>query len=318
MTSTADPAKAHQPRFTAALLHPRHWPTWLLLGLWWLVSKLPLAALLRLGRVLGRLMYLAGGSRRRIVERNIELCFPELSAGQRRDLVKANFASYGMAVFEVAISWWWSHRRLENIVRVSGVEHLEALDGQGALLMAMHFTTLELGGQAINRLASIDAMYRPHKSPVYEYVQSVGRLKNSPDSAIYPRKDVRGVTRALRRGRVIWYAPDQDYGRKQSVFAPFFGVAAASVTATAKFARLGNARVLPFTHFRRADGSGYEVTVHPPLEDFPGEDEVADAARINAIVETFVRHCPDQYLWAHRRFKTRPPGEPPLYARDPK
>ncbi len=303
----------HQPRFTAALLHPRHWPTWLGLGLLWLIVRLPFSWLCALGRRIGRLFYRLGGSRRRIVERNIELCFPELDARQRRELVRENFENYGLALFETPIAWWWSERRLARLIRVEGLEHIHNLEGQGVLLMGMHFTMLELGGQALARYVSLDAMYRPHKSPVYEYVQSKGRLARSPGSVVYPRKDVRGVTRALRRGRVLWYAPDQDYGPRQSVFAPFFGIEAASVTATARLARMGGARVLPFSHFRRADDSGYDVTVHPPLEDFPGGDERADAARINALVESFVRRHPAQYLWAHRRFKTRPPGEASPY-----
>ncbi len=301
------------PRFTAALLHPRHWPTWLGLGLLWLIIRLPFPWLCALGRRIGRLFHRFGGSRRRIVERNIELCFPQLDENQRRALVRENFENYGIALFETPIAWWWSERRLARLVNVEGVEHIRELRGQGALLMAMHFTMLELGGQALARHVSMDAMYRPHASPVYEYVQSRGRLARSPDSAVFPRKDVRGVTRALRQGRVIWYAPDQDYGARQSVFAPFFGIEAASVTATARLARLGRARVLPFTHFRRPDDSGYDVTVHPPLEAFPGEDDRADAARVNAVVEDFVRRHPAQYLWAHRRFKTRPPGEESLY-----
>lgn len=302
-----------KPRLTIALLHPRHWLTWLGMGLWWLVVQLPFPTLKWVGEGLGQLLYLVGGSRRRIVERNMELCFPELDTIGRRALVKKNFTNYGMALFEVPMAWWWSDKRLDRILSISGMEHLSQLEGRGALLMAMHFTSLELGGQALARQISMDAMYRPHKSPVYEYIQSRGRLVRSPDSQVFPRKDVRGVARALRQGRVVWYAPDQDYGPKQSLFVPFFGIPAATVTATVKFARVGNALIVPFTHFRRQDGSGYDVQVHPPLENFPSGDDLADLARINCFIESQIRRHPDQYLWAHRRFKSRPPGEPPLY-----
>lgn len=302
-----------EPSFSLSLLHPRYWPTWLLMGLWWLVVQLPYPVLRRLGRVLGKLFYVVGGSRRRIVERNIELCFPGLSPEQRQALVKENFASYGMGVFEVPIAWWWSGKRLDRILHIKGLEHIQNLNGQGALLMAMHFTHLELGGQALARHLSMDAMYRVHNNAVYEYVQSKGRLVRSPDSQVFPRKDVRGVTRALRSGRVVWYAPDQDFGPSGSVFVPFFGILAATITATGKFARLGNARIIPFSHHLRPDGKGYDIEIHPPLEDFPSDDEIADAARINTIIEGFIRQHPEQYLWAHRRFKTRPPGEPSLY-----
>jgi KDO2-lipid IV(A) lauroyltransferase len=298
--------------FSRALLHPRFWLLWLAMGLWWLVAQLPFGILRSLGFATGALLYRIGGSRRRIVERNIALCFPELSAAEQQQRAKDNFANYGLALFEVAIAWWWRDKRLDRLVNVSGLEHIENLQGQGALLLSMHFTSLELGAQALARKVAIDGMYRRHGNAVYEYLQSRGR-ESRADGRVFERKDVRGVARALREGRIIWYAPDQDYGSKQSLFAPFFGIPAASVTATAKFARIGNARVIPFTCFRRADNSGYDVEIHPPLENFPSDDEWVDVSRVNAIVEGFVRQHPEQYLWAHRRFKTRPPGEPSLY-----
>ncbi len=301
------------PGFSRAFLHPRHWPTWLGMGLWWLLGQLPYGALLVLGKGAGWLLYLVGGERRKIAERNIALCFPELDTRQRRDLVRRNFASYGIALFEVPFAWWAPARRFDRLVRVEGLEHIDNLHGQGALLMAIHYTTLEVGAQAIGRFYPIDGMYRPHNNPVYDYVQRRGRLARSKASDVYTRDDVRGLARALRGGRVIWYAPDQDYGRRQCVFAPFFGIPAATVTATARFAQLGNARVIPFTQVRLPGRAGYRVRVLPPLDNFPSGDDMADATRINHLVEDFIRLAPDQYLWAHRRFKTRPPGEPSLY-----
>ncbi|MFA5496240.1 MAG: LpxL/LpxP family Kdo(2)-lipid IV(A) lauroyl/palmitoleoyl acyltransferase, partial [Porticoccaceae bacterium] len=299
--------------FSRALLHPRYWLIWLGMGLWWLLAQLPFGALLALGGALGGLFYRVGGERRKIVERNIELCFPELSAAERNALVRRNFASYGIALFEVPFAWWAPARRFDRLVSVEGLEHIDNLAGQGALLMAIHYTTLEVGAQAVGRFYPIDGMYRSHNNAVYDYVQRRGRLARSKASEVYTRKDARGVARALRKGRVIWYAPDQDYGRSQCVFAPFFGIPAASVTATARFAQLGQARVLPFTHQRLPGSQGYRVVIHPPLEQFPTGDDLADATRINALVETFIRRQPDQYLWAHRRFKTRPVGEMSLY-----
>lgn len=301
------------PRFTLTLIHPRFWLVWLGMGLWWLVAQLPYPLLILLGKGLGKLYYLLGRDRRRIVKRNIELCFPELSPLEQRDLIRRNFESYGIASFEVPLAWWWTDKRFARLIQLEGLENIENLNGQGALLMALHYTTLEIGAQAVSRETVIDGMYRPHANPVYDYLQRKGRLARNPAAEVYPRKDVRGMMKALRKGRVIWYAPDQDYGPKQSVFAPFFGITAASVTATAKFAQAGNARVLPFTHVRLPGTQGYKVTIHPPLEGFPSGDEVADATRINQVVEGFIRQQPDQYLWAHRRFKTRPPGEQPLY-----
>jgi len=301
------------PKFHRGLLHPRYWVTWCSMGLWWLVATLPFPVLLMLGRQIGRLLYRVGGSRLEIARRNLELCFPEMDAAARTALLRRNFESYGIGLFEVAISWWWPRWRFEKLVELEGLEHIEALNGRGALLMALHFTTLEIGAQALSIRTTIDGMYRPHNNPVYDYLQRRGRLARNSASEVYPRKDVRGMMKALRTGRVIWYAPDQDYGPKQSVFAPFFGISSATVTATAKFAEMGKAAVLPFTQVRLPGSAGYRVTIHPPLQDFPSGDELADATRINLLIEDFIRAHPEQYLWAHRRFKTRPPGEPDLY-----
>ncbi len=304
-----------RPRFRRAFLHPRFWPLWLGLGLLWLVVQLPYAVLLRLGRVLGALMLLGAGSRRRIAARNLELCFPELSAAERRRLLRDNFASTGIAFCEMAMSWWWPRARLARLAHVEGLEHLQAAqrEGQGVILMSLHFTTLEIGAALLGQRHTIDGMYREHKNPLFDFIQRRGRERHNPDASAIEREDVRAMLKVLRAGRAIWYAPDQDYGRKQSIFVPLFGIPAATVTATSKFARLGKAKVVPFTQQRLADGSGYRLVVHPPLEDFPGVSEEADCLRINRWIEQAVRECPAQYLWAHRRFKTRPEGEPKLY-----
>jgi KDO2-lipid IV(A) lauroyltransferase len=160
-------------------------------------------------------------------------------------------------------------------------------------------------------------MYRAHRNPVYDYIQIKGRLhKSTGNSRLYERRDVRGTMKALKSGRTVWYAPDQDYGIKQGVFAPFFGINAASVYATARLAEKTGATVIPFTHVRLPGKQGYKITVHPALKDFPKGDDVHDAARINKLVEGFIREQPDQYLWAHRRFKTRPAGESDFYTKN--
>lgn len=304
-----------RPRFRAAFLHPRFWPLWLGLGLLWLVVQLPYVVLLRLGRALGALMLLGAVSRRHIAARNLELCFPELSATERARLLHENFASSGIAFFEMAMSWWWPRARLARLAHVEGLEHLQAAqrEGQGVILMSLHFTTLEIGAALLGQRHTIDGMYREHKNPVFDFIQRRGRERHNPDASAIEREDVRAMLKVLRAGRAIWYAPDQDYGRKQSIFVPLFGIPAATVTATTKFARLGKARVVPFTQQRLADGSGYRLTLHPPLADFPGDSEEADCLRINRWIEQAVRACPEQYLWAHRRFKTRPEGAPKLY-----
>lgn len=306
-----------RPRFRTYFLHPRFWLLWLGLGLLWLLVQLPYAALLRLGRVLGALMYRVAGARRRIARRNLELCFPRLDEAARERLLKDNFASTGIAFFEMAMSWWWPRARLQRLAHIEGLEHLQAAqaEGRGVILMALHFTTLEIGAALLGQRHTIDGMYREHKNPLFDYIQRRGRERHNLDASAIEREDVRGMLKVLRAGRAIWYAPDQDYGRKQSLFVPLFGIPAATVTATTKFARLGRALVLPFTQERLADGSGYRLVIHPPLADFPGESEEADCLRINRWVEQVVSATPEQYLWAHRRFKTRPEGEASLYRR---
>jgi len=307
-----------RPRFRRAFLHPRFWPLWLGFGLLWLVVQLPYPLLLRLGRGLGALMLLGARSRRQIAARNLELCFPELPAATRERLLRENFASSGIAFFEMAMSWWWPRARLARLAHVEGLEHLQAAqrEGQGVILMSLHFTTLEIGAALLGQRHTIDGMYREHKNLLFDFIQRRGRERHNPDASAIEREDVRAMLKVLRAGRAIWYAPDQDYGRKQSIFVPLFGIPAATVTATSKFARLGKARVVPFTQQRLADGSGYRLVIHPPLADFPGESEAADCLRINRWIEQAVRACPEQYLWAHRRFKTRPEGEPGLYRQE--
>jgi len=215
----------------------------------------------------------------------------------------------------MAMSWWWSKPRLAKLAHVEGLEHLKQaqLEGRGVILMAFHFTTLEIGAALLGQKHTIDGMYREHGNPLFDFIQRRGRERHNLDSLAVERDDVRGMLKLLRSGRAIWYAPDQDYGAKQSIFVPLFGIQAATVTATSKFAKLGKALVVPFTQQRLADGSGYTLVIHPPMKDFPGESDEADCLRINQWVERAIRECPEQYLWAHRRFKTRPPGEPKLY-----
>ncbi len=301
--------------FDIAFLHPRYWLLWLGLALLWLLTQLPYRVLLALGRGLGVLMLYGAASRRHIVTRNIELCFPELSETERKQLVSENFASMGIAFFEMAMSWWWPKKRLRRLVKIEGLEHLEAAQaqGQGVILMAIHFTTLEIGAALLGQRHTIDGMYRAHKNPVFDYVQRRGRERHNADAQAIEREDVRGMIKVLRQGRAIWYAPDQDYGPKLSVFIPLFGVPAATVTATSKFAKLGRAQVIPMQQTRLPKGQGYLIKLEPPLADFPGESDEQDCLRLNQWIEGAISEQPEQYLWAHRRFKTRPEGEAKLY-----
>lgn len=300
-----------RPGFNTTLLHPRYWLMWLGLGLLWLVVRLPYPILLLLGRCVGRIMYVCMVERRKIAQINLELCFPEWGSTQRKAVLRENFASNGIALFEMAMAWWWPKPRLAKLARIEGLEYLQraAAEGQGVVLMSLHFTTLEIGAALLGQRATIDGMYREHRNAAFDYVQRRGRERHNADAVAVEREDVRSMLKSLRKGRAIWYAPDQDYGRKASVFVPLFGVSAATVTATASFARLGKALVIPFTQTRLPGAKGYLLTVHPPLDNFPEGDEQVDALRINQWVEQQILQQPEQYMWVHRRFKTRPEGE---------
>lgn len=302
-----------RPVFQTYFLHPRFWLLWLGLGLLWLIAQLPYKVLLVLGRGLGGVMYRLARSRRKIAARNLALCFPQMPVAEREALLKENFASTGITFFEMAMAWWWPAERLRRLGTVEGIEHLQQAQaqGEGVILMALHFTTLEMGGGLLGMAQGMYGMYRPHKNPLFDYVQRRGREQRL--LGVIERDDVRGMLKLLRAGGVVWYAPDQDYGAQRSLFVPLFGVQAATVTATSKFARMGRARVIPFTQQRLPNGQGYSVVVHPALDNFPTDDEAADCLRINQWVEHAISQCPEQYLWAHRRFKTRPEGESKLY-----
>ena len=297
------------PHFPATrFLHPRYWLLWLGLGLMWLVAHLPYRLQMGIGRLLGTLMYYLIPERRRIAEINLQLCFPDLSGQERARLLRRHFASLGIGSIETAMAWWTPTKRLAGLHTLEGLEHLEAAlqKGQGVILLSGHFTTLELGGRMLAQHTPFHVMYREHRNPLFEAVMRSRREEHF--ECAHERKDIRAIIGSLKQGMALWYAPDQDYGRKHSVFAPFFGVPAALITATARFAKISGAPVVPFFQQRLADGSGYVLRILPQLEGFPSGDDVEDATRINSIIEKEIRQQPEQYLWVHRRFKTRPEG----------
>lgn len=303
------------PRFRLPLLHPRYWPTWLGFLVWYLLALLPYRMQLGLGRLLGKLLYRAAGRRRQIARANLDLCFPSWTEARREQVTREIMESIGIAFFETGMAWFWPKWRLQRLYTVEGLEHLVAAreNGVGVILMAFHFTHIDIGAKLLGLSFSIDGTYRPHNNPVYDYIQRTGRERHSMAGQAIPREDVRAMVKALRSGRAIWYAPDQDYGAKHSIFVPLFGIPAATVTATSQLARLGKAAVIAFTQTRKADGKGYHLKIYAPLENFPSADEMADTVRINQFVEARILEQPEQYLWVHRRFKTRPEGEPDLY-----
>lgn len=300
--------------FPRELLSPRHWPSWLGAGFWFLLAQLPYRLQWWLARALAPLLKL-NKKRYYYARRNIELCFPEMTEAERKKLVKENLVSTAMVVFETGIAWFWPKWRLRRLFHLRGLEHVEAAReaGEGALLLGLHLTTLEIGGALLGQRIDFDAMYRPHSNPVYDYLQKNRRESYAPETLVIPRDSVRTMVSRLRKGRFIWYAPDRDLGPKNSLFVPFFGVPAATVSAAGKLVKMGKARVIPFTHYRRPNGRGYELALLPPLENFPTGNEYEDTLRVSQFMEEEIRKCPEQYFWAQPRFKSRPDGEPSLY-----
>ncbi len=304
-----------RPPFRPALISPTQWPAWIGLACIWLLARLPYRLLLGLGRLLGRLIDHVPSARRPIARQNIALCFPELDAAQQRALLRAHMHDLGMMLAEFALGWMGSDAAMDRIpVRIEGLEHLEAARRQsrGVLLVGGHFSHLELCARLVSRRIRIAGMYRRMESEAFEWAVLRARLDYA--EAMFDKDDIRGTVRYLRAGGTLWYAPDQDIRGKQRVFVPFFGQPAATITATHHLARLSGALVMPF-HHRRRKGGGYDIRIGAPLEPFPTADAIADTARVNGAIETMVREAPEQYLWVHKRFKTRPEGAPPVYGK---
>jgi len=299
------------PARPPSLLHRSHWPEWLGVGVLWLLAQLPWPLQRLLGTGLGKLLWVALPKRRRIAERNLALCLPEQGADARAQLLRAHFAALGIGVFEFARAWWGSIAALRPKVRFEGLDHAHGVlsSGRGVLLVSGHFTTLEICGRLLCDHLPVSGMYRPYDSAAMEWAVRHGRQRYA--TAMFSREQVLGAVRHLKHGGVLWYAPDQDMLGRDRVFAPFFGIAAGSITATHQLARLSGCAVVPFFH--RREGDRYVITLAPPLADFPSTDALADTTRVNAQIEAMVRAAPVQYLWIHQRFKRRPPGQPPLY-----
>src|SRR5690606_6846196 len=231
-------------------------------------------------------------SRRDVAARNLALCFPELDGAARDALLRAHFAALGTGVFEFARAWWGSVAPMRRGLVVEGLEHIEAARaaGRGVIVVSGHFSTLEICGRLMcEQGVPLAGMYRPHAEPAMEWAVRRGRARYA--SAMFPKQDVRGAVRHLKKGGLLWYAPDQDPSRGEAVFVPFFGQPAHSLTSTHSLARLSGAAVVLFQHRRRADG-GYTLTLRPALDDFPSKDPAADTARVIAGIEAMVRAAP--------------------------
>ncbi len=278
-----------------------------------LIGILPYPALIFLGKVLGLLMLVLAKSRRKIAEQNLRLCFPEYSEKQLQALLRENFISTGIGVMETAFSWNACSKRLLNHSVLKGLQHLSSIleSGSGAIILGFHFTSLEYGGLTVANHIPMAAMYRQHSNKHFEKAMCAGRLKSVTD--VIERDDVRTMIKALKAGKAVWYAADQDYGVKHSIFVPFFNIPAATITATSRFVKLTKVPVVPMTHYHDKKTGKLVIQLHPALDDFATVDEYTDAIRINQFLEQFIKCHPADYLWLHRRFKTRQEGMSSVY-----
>lgn len=295
--------------------HPKYWLAWSGILLLFLSSLLPYSVLLFLGRQLGRGASYIAKSRRKIAQRNLELCFPELSKEAIQKKVVINFENSGIALFEMGMAWFWPSWRVNSLLKVTGMEHLEKAKqaNQGVILLGAHFLTLEMGARAVGLVQPSSAVYRKHSNAVLDYWFYWGRMREH--KAMLDRKDFKSMLRTLKNGESLWYAPDHDYGKhKSSVFAPFFAVNNANTVAgTSTLARVKNSCVIPVFLKRLPADQGYELVFYPKLENFPSKDITADTTVTNQQIEKMILECDDQYMWMHRRFKTRPEGEKTVY-----
>jgi KDO2-lipid IV(A) lauroyltransferase len=288
-------------------LSPRDWPTWLGIAVGWTLARWPWWLQRRVGPRLGDLMYVAMRGRRRVAATNLALCFPALDDAARQRLLRAVFRSLGVGVFEFLRAWWGRLAPTDRGLELTGLEHVDAAraGGRGVLFVSAHFTTLEPCMRLLCHRIPLAGMYRPHEQPAMEWAVKRGRRRHAV--AMFARDELRPAIRYLKKGGLLWFAPDQETRRGDSVFVPFFGQPASSLTSTHQLARLSGAAVLPMFHERLDDGR-YRIEILPALADFPGDDPVADTARVMATLEGLIRRRPEQYLWVHQRFKRQPDG----------
>jgi len=283
------------------------------LGVLWLLQWLPLPVLAALGNVLGLLAYALAHKRRRIALVNLGLCFPQWSEAERRRIARRHFQALSRSVLEHGVLWWGSKERIQRLVRVEGVENLDAARDRPVIALAPHFVGLDMGGVRLTTEWSGCTIYRRQSNSLTDSMLLRGRSRFMPQRLILRSDGVRPVVRAMREGLPLHYSPDQDFGPRDSIFVPFFGVPAATVTGASRIARLAGAVIVPVVTRQLPGSGGYVVTFYPAWRDFPSGDEARDTRRVNEFIEERALEMPEQYLWVHRRFKTRPPGAASFY-----
>jgi KDO2-lipid IV(A) lauroyltransferase len=278
----------------------------------WLVHFLPFRAVAAIGEAVGSLLFWLIPERRKVTRINLEKCFPSMPGEERERLARAHFRAFIRSFIDRGILWWGSDRRLEKLVEIEGIEHLQALAGKKIVILAPHFVGLDAGGIRIAkdwpRMAS---MASRQKDPLFDRLLREGRLRFGGN--LYSRQDgIRKVLRAVEGGETFYYLPDMDFGPRAAVFVPFFGVPAATTVGLSYIARITQAHVVPCVTRMLPDGR-YVARLYPAWTGYPSGDDTADARRMLAFIEERVLEMPEQYFWMHKRFKTRPQGEPKFY-----
>ena len=286
--------------------------SWMVVGLLWAIHLLPMRVIATLGSGLGWLLYQFG--RGHVTRVNLRLCFPELSEAERDAMGLRHFRMLGRNAMELGIMAWGTESELRRLVRPEGLEHLHAHDGKPVIVLAPHFIGLNMGGVRVAwELAQTASIYSRQKNPVLDWLFLRLRSRFGSPLLVSRQEGLRAVVRAIRSGKAFYFLPDMDFGMRDAIFSPFFGVPTATITALPRLARLTGAVVVPVV--TRQEGHGYVARFYPAWENYPTGDLEADVARMNAFIEERVREIPEQYFWAHKRFKSRPPGEPNPYKR---
>ena len=279
----------------------------------WLLHFLPLALLAPLGHALGLALYALGRERREVALTNLRLCFPQWSETERRRVARRHFRAFGRSLIEHGTLWWSSRERVQRLVRIEGLEHWQAVADRPVIWLAPHFVGLDMGGVRLTADYPLVSVYSHQKDPEFDAVLYHGRTRFVTPELYSRQQGIRPVVKALRKGLPFYYLPDMDFGDRDSIFVPFFGVPAATITGLARIARLAHAMVVPAVTRQLPGADGYVLTFYPAWRDFPGDDDERDTRRMNAFIEQRVLEMPEQYLWLHKRFKTRPRGEEKFY-----
>ena len=284
--------------------------TRLLFALLWLVHWLPLRALAAIGNAVGTVLYWLIPERRRVTRINLEKCFPQMAPAERERLARAAFRAFCRGFVDRTILWWGSEERIKRMVRLEGLEHLDAA-GPKVIVLAPHFAGLDAAGIRLSIDRELSSLYSHQKDPVLDRLLLRSRTRFRPH-IVSRQQGLRKVLRWIKSGIPFYYLPDLDFGRKGTIFVPFFGVPAATAVGLSYIARSTGARVVPCVA-RMLPGGGYVARLYPAWHDFPSVDDAADARRMMAFIEQRVLEIPEQYHWLHKRFKTRPEGEPRFY-----